>query len=73
MLSYLRLQKLVTCFSLKKEIFNSTNSRSSYPKTCKSLFLNWFKTSKQSLKGVMQKFEKNLQKETPSVVQFCNN
>ena len=77
MLSYLRLQKLATCLSLKKEMFNSTKSRSSYPKTCKtrkSLFLNQFikKIPKQSFRGVMQKFIK-LTKETPEIESFSKH
>ena len=58
-------------FSLKKEMLNSTKSRSSYQKpckTCKSLFLTQFikKISEQLFKGVMEKFTK-LTKKTPEI------
>ena len=57
-------------------MFNSTKSRSSHPKTCKtrkSLFLTQFikKIPKQSFKGVMQKFTK-LTKKTSDIKSFFN-
>ena len=55
--------------SLKKQMFNSTKSRSSHPKTCKShksLFLTQFikNIPNQSFKSVMQKFTKLTKKPT---------